>query len=135
MKASKVEWKVETYTNGAGETVTCYVGDTNVKLLSVSNKPITRENGKQWRPATGSWVNQKGDLVQPRLIINEGNYTYGMEPNVEYRTRLVFIPATKSTLMIMSHLVQGAEANEDWFDFSGIDVALDLEKEVTGKTK
>lgn len=135
MKASKVEWKVETYTNGAGETVTCYVGDTNVKLVSVAKNPITRATGKQWYPATGSWVDQKGESQQPRLIINGGNYDYGMETGVEYRTRIVFIPETKSTLMIMSHLAMGAEASEDWFDFSGIEVALDLEKEATGKAK
>jgi hypothetical protein len=129
-------WSTETYTNNAGETVTVRTMTTNVKLLSVSNNPITRENGKQWRPATGSWVDQKGIQRQPRLIVNEGNYTYGMEPNIAYRTKIVFVPETNTSLFIMSHLVQGEEGNDSWFDFGDmVEAGIDLEASTTKGSK
>lgn len=142
MKASKVEWKDVTYTHPeTNQVVTVKMGTSDVKLVSLSDKPITRNNKNKttWYPATGSWVDQKGVQRQPRVIVNGGNYAYGMETGLEYRTNLVYVPATEdkpaTVLFIMSHLVRGEEADDSWFDFGGIDVALDLEKEVTGKTK
>jgi hypothetical protein len=130
-------WIKETYTNATGQDVTVLTASSNVKLVSVAKNPLTRDNGKSWYPATGSWTDQKGVKRQPRVIINGGNYAYGMETGIEYVTKLVFVPETNSVLFIMSHLVRGEEGDSTWFDFGDVEVAkqLDLETEATAKAK
>ena len=137
-----IMWKNETYVDPkTNKEVTIKVMNSNVKLVSLSDNPLTRENGKTWYPATGAWTDQRGVKRQPRVIVNGGNYKYGMETGLEYVTKLVYVPKTETeketVLFIMSHLVRGEEADDSWFDFGDVEVAkeLDLEAEATTKAK
>lgn len=135
-------WKNETYVDPeTKKEVTIKVMNSTVKLVSLSDKPITRKNEKTWYPATGSWTDQRGVKRQPQVIVNGGNYKYGMEIGLEYVTKLVYMPKTETqketVLFIMSHLVRGEEADDSWFNFDDVEVAkeLDLEAEATTKAK
>lgn len=135
-------WTQISWENAKKEQVTGYVKDVVMRLVSISDKALTREStGALFRLGTAKFNDDRGVERQPSIIMNEGNFAKGVELGVHYRTRIINIPKEFSqtgkmvTLFVMSHFARGEQSDESWFDMSDIITAesVDLEKATNKK--
>ena len=143
-----MKWSTETYPHPeTGVEMSNLVAKDTLKLINVNKgEALVRKNKNQtkFRIGVAEFTDAKGILRTPRVIINEGNYRdvkggtneVRMQEGFPYLTKLVWVPETKQCVFIMSHLVQGSDATEDWFDFSDmVEEAVDLEVSATKGSK
>lgn len=86
-------------------------------LLSISDSPLTNQNGKNYLVGTVRYKNVKGESKTASAVIYEGNYSKGMEVGETY-----LCTANQddkgNTYLRLSHLMQTERASADDFDFS-----------------
>ena len=138
----EIKFQKETYTKLDGTVATAQVcNNAGATFLSCSASPFTRENGKQYRIGTAKFGKLSGGveiIKQVVVLINEANYAYGMDKDVEYRTRIIAGTGNKP-LFVMSHLPIAESIDDDFFaeffDNDDIATAMDMETELVKPSK
>lgn len=105
---------------------------TNGTLRSVSNKPNTNKNGKQYRVVTVELLNKHGKKETYTGFMNEKNFAYGVTLGESYLTRIEKTDRP-NPLIIVSHLHAGARATNDSFNWDEGDF-IDLNATGAGAT-
>lgn len=90
----------------------------DAELLAISNNTLQNTNGKEFKIVNIRFEDVNKEIKDVTAICYEGNYKYGIEVGNKYLTTATFVEELNAVYLQMSHLVAGARATTDMFNFS-----------------